>query len=318
MGRDPSIFAWAAPAPPPCRARAVVTREGGARGGRYVKRAGGKAAGGHAGARAAGWRACGGLLVRRRGRGGGGPGLPRTHTHTLPRADGGGSRATMKQQQQPSQPPQRQPPPSSSSSAGGGGGAGVPAFLSKLWALVGEAPSNQLITWSQVRARPLPPTPPSPACAGRREVVRVRPCIRLSCPRSSGGDPGPALGGRAGPGRASRRARGGRKDRARVLGSVGLPEGAPRRLCPVAPRPLCAVSALPAQGEAGSPRRPQPLRRVPGEWERRCPPREGVGGGASSSAAALFAGPDPAGWGVPGRRSGPRAGIRRRPGFAER
>ncbi|NWH75370.1 HSF2 protein, partial [Piaya cayana] len=27
--------------------------------------------------------------------------------------------------------------------------AGVPAFLSKLWALVGEAPSNQLITWSQ-------------------------------------------------------------------------------------------------------------------------------------------------------------------------
>ncbi|KAM7171898.1 heat shock factor protein 2 isoform 2-T2 [Macrochelys suwanniensis] len=27
--------------------------------------------------------------------------------------------------------------------------AGVPAFLSKLWALLGEAPSNQLITWSQ-------------------------------------------------------------------------------------------------------------------------------------------------------------------------
>ncbi|KAM6405008.1 heat shock factor protein 2 isoform 2-T2 [Pluvialis apricaria] len=51
----------------------------------------------------------------------------------------------MKQQQQqpPQQPPQtqRQPPPSA--------GAGVPAFLSKLWALVGEAPSNQLITWSQ-------------------------------------------------------------------------------------------------------------------------------------------------------------------------
>ncbi|KAM6127111.1 LOW QUALITY PROTEIN: heat shock factor protein 2 [Pterocles gutturalis] len=43
----------------------------------------------------------------------------------------------MKQQQ--AQPPQ--PPPSAS--------AGVPAFLSKLWALVGEAPSNQLITWSQ-------------------------------------------------------------------------------------------------------------------------------------------------------------------------
>ncbi|XP_061846596.1 heat shock factor protein 2 isoform X7 [Colius striatus] len=46
----------------------------------------------------------------------------------------------MKQQQL--QPPQPQPPLFSSS-------AGVPAFLSKLWALVGEAPSNQLITWSQ-------------------------------------------------------------------------------------------------------------------------------------------------------------------------
>ncbi|XP_019375574.1 PREDICTED: heat shock factor protein 2 isoform X4 [Gavialis gangeticus] len=42
--------------------------------------------------------------------------------------------------QQPSAPP---PPPSPAASAG------VPAFLSKLWALVGEAPSNQLITWSQ-------------------------------------------------------------------------------------------------------------------------------------------------------------------------
>ncbi|KAM9637311.1 heat shock factor protein 2 isoform 2-T2 [Morphnus guianensis] len=65
----------------------------------------------------------------------------------LPRPDGGGSRATMKQQQPqqqpqpPQQPPQPPPPPSAS--------AGVPAFLSKLWALVGEAPSNQLITWSQ-------------------------------------------------------------------------------------------------------------------------------------------------------------------------
>ncbi|XP_062428584.1 heat shock factor protein 2 isoform X2 [Rhea pennata] len=49
----------------------------------------------------------------------------------------------MKQQQQPQQqqPQQPQQPPSA--------GAGVPAFLSKLWALVGEAPSNQLITWSQ-------------------------------------------------------------------------------------------------------------------------------------------------------------------------
>ncbi|XP_054249065.1 heat shock factor protein 2 [Indicator indicator] len=46
----------------------------------------------------------------------------------------------MKQQQQP-QPPQPQPPPSAS--------AGVPAFLSKLWALVSEAPNNRLITWSQ-------------------------------------------------------------------------------------------------------------------------------------------------------------------------
>uniref|UniRef100_A0A8V0YGA5 Heat shock transcription factor 2 n=2 Tax=Gallus gallus TaxID=9031 RepID=A0A8V0YGA5_CHICK len=49
------------------------------------------------------------------------------------------SRATMKQEPQQQQPAQ-QPPPA---------GAGVPAFLSKLWALVGEAPSNQLITWSQ-------------------------------------------------------------------------------------------------------------------------------------------------------------------------
>ncbi|XP_006273346.2 heat shock factor protein 2 isoform X1 [Alligator mississippiensis] len=50
----------------------------------------------------------------------------------------GGLGATMKQQ--PSAPP---PPPSPAASTG------VPAFLSKLWALVGEAPSNQLITWSQ-------------------------------------------------------------------------------------------------------------------------------------------------------------------------
>ncbi|XP_031467104.1 heat shock factor protein 2 isoform X2 [Phasianus colchicus] len=50
------------------------------------------------------------------------------------------SRATMKQEPQQQQPPAQQPPPA---------GAGVPAFLSKLWALVGEAPSNQLITWSQ-------------------------------------------------------------------------------------------------------------------------------------------------------------------------
>ncbi|XP_064026270.1 heat shock factor protein 2 isoform X3 [Pogoniulus pusillus] len=47
----------------------------------------------------------------------------------------------MKQQQQQPQPLQPQPPPSAS--------AGVPAFLSKLWALVSEAPNNRLITWSQ-------------------------------------------------------------------------------------------------------------------------------------------------------------------------
>ncbi|XP_015714216.1 heat shock factor protein 2 isoform X2 [Coturnix japonica] len=50
------------------------------------------------------------------------------------------SRATMKQEPQQQQPSAQQPPSA---------GAGVPAFLSKLWALVGEAPSNQLITWSQ-------------------------------------------------------------------------------------------------------------------------------------------------------------------------
>ncbi|KAM9564015.1 heat shock factor protein 2 isoform 1-T1 [Guaruba guarouba] len=50
----------------------------------------------------------------------------------------------MKQQQQ--QHPQPQPPQAQPLFAAG---AGVPAFLSKLWALVGEAPSNQLITWSQ-------------------------------------------------------------------------------------------------------------------------------------------------------------------------
>ncbi|KAM4903362.1 heat shock factor protein 2 isoform 3-T3 [Sylvia borin] len=54
----------------------------------------------------------------------------------------------MKQEQQqqqppppPPQPPQQPSPPFAS--------PGVPAFLSKLWALLGETPSNQLITWSQ-------------------------------------------------------------------------------------------------------------------------------------------------------------------------
>lgn len=59
----------------------------------------------------------------------------------------------MKQQQQqppPPQPPQQSSPPFAS--------PGVPAFLSKLWALLGETPSNQLITWSQV-GRPPPPHP---------------------------------------------------------------------------------------------------------------------------------------------------------------
>ncbi|XP_061479712.1 heat shock factor protein 2 isoform X3 [Rhineura floridana] len=44
----------------------------------------------------------------------------------------------MKQQQQPV-----------ASVANTGASTAVPAFLSKLWALVGDAPSNQLITWSQ-------------------------------------------------------------------------------------------------------------------------------------------------------------------------
>ncbi|XP_061234256.1 heat shock factor protein 2 [Neopsephotus bourkii] len=54
----------------------------------------------------------------------------------------------MKQQQQilQAQILQAQPPQTQPLHAAGGG---VPAFLSKLWALVGEAPSNQLITWSQ-------------------------------------------------------------------------------------------------------------------------------------------------------------------------
>ncbi|XP_027547979.1 heat shock factor protein 2 isoform X3 [Neopelma chrysocephalum] len=55
----------------------------------------------------------------------------------------------QQQQQQPPQPqpqaqapqPPQQPPPLA--------GPGVPAFLSKLWALLGETPSNRLITWSQ-------------------------------------------------------------------------------------------------------------------------------------------------------------------------
>lgn len=39
--------------------------------------------------------------------------------------------------------------PVASAAANAGGATAVPAFLSKLWTLVGDAPSNQLITWSQ-------------------------------------------------------------------------------------------------------------------------------------------------------------------------
>ncbi|XP_017683669.1 PREDICTED: heat shock factor protein 2 isoform X3 [Lepidothrix coronata] len=60
----------------------------------------------------------------------------------------------MKQQQQ--QPPQPQPQAQAPASAPQPpqqpppfAGSGVPAFLSKLWALLGETPSNRLITWSQ-------------------------------------------------------------------------------------------------------------------------------------------------------------------------
>ncbi|XP_062980793.1 heat shock factor protein 2 isoform X2 [Elgaria multicarinata webbii] len=42
---------------------------------------------------------------------------------------------------------QQQPPVTSAANTGAA--TAVPAFLSKLWALVGDAPSNQLITWSQ-------------------------------------------------------------------------------------------------------------------------------------------------------------------------
>ncbi|XP_021402802.1 heat shock factor protein 2 isoform X2 [Lonchura striata] len=54
------------------------------------------------------------------------------------------------QQQQPLLPPQPAPapqPPLQPSPPFAS--PGVPAFLSKLWALLGETPSNQLITWSQ-------------------------------------------------------------------------------------------------------------------------------------------------------------------------
>ncbi|XP_034274599.1 heat shock factor protein 2 isoform X2 [Pantherophis guttatus] len=49
----------------------------------------------------------------------------------------------MKQQQQPVMSA------ASTGAAAAAAATAVPAFLSKLWALVGDAPSNQLITWSQ-------------------------------------------------------------------------------------------------------------------------------------------------------------------------
>lgn len=64
-----------------------------------------------------------------------------------------------------------------------GASAAVPAFLSKLWALVGDAPSNQLITWSQVSATeggrrageglslPFPHTSPVVGREGRGEMA---------------------------------------------------------------------------------------------------------------------------------------------------
>ncbi|XP_041279949.1 heat shock factor protein 2 isoform X4 [Onychostruthus taczanowskii] len=57
----------------------------------------------------------------------------------------------MKQQQQPQQQPPPPPPPPQPPQQPSPPFAspGVPAFLSKLWALLGETPSNQLITWSQ-------------------------------------------------------------------------------------------------------------------------------------------------------------------------
>ncbi|XP_015262837.1 PREDICTED: heat shock factor protein 2 isoform X2 [Gekko japonicus] len=43
----------------------------------------------------------------------------------------------------------QQPAAAAMTTSPNGTGTAVPAFLSKLWALVGDAPSNQLITWSQ-------------------------------------------------------------------------------------------------------------------------------------------------------------------------
>lgn len=103
----------------------------------------------------------------------------------------------MKQEpQQQQQPPAHQPPPA---------GAGVPAFLSKLWALVGEAPSNQLITWSQVRRREPRPlvAPPRPCAPWLREAA---PLWQRRCGSGgSGGREGSgALGGFGGAARGGK------------------------------------------------------------------------------------------------------------------
>ncbi|XP_041325920.1 heat shock factor protein 2 isoform X4 [Pyrgilauda ruficollis] len=55
----------------------------------------------------------------------------------------------QQQQQQPQQPPPPPPPQPPQQPSPPFASPGVPAFLSKLWALLGETPSNQLITWSQ-------------------------------------------------------------------------------------------------------------------------------------------------------------------------
>ncbi|XP_058691983.1 heat shock factor protein 2 isoform X2 [Poecile atricapillus] len=55
----------------------------------------------------------------------------------------------QEQQQQPPPPPSPPPPQLPQQPSPPFASPGVPAFLSKLWALLGETPSNQLITWSQ-------------------------------------------------------------------------------------------------------------------------------------------------------------------------
>lgn len=55
----------------------------------------------------------------------------------------------------------QQPAAAGMTTSPSGAGTAVPAFLSKLWALVGDAPSNQLITWSQVSASSEGPGGPS-------------------------------------------------------------------------------------------------------------------------------------------------------------